>query len=50
MQFCLGGAARVGRVVRADGGVFELWKDGSISEKSSKKLTEGVVGRRMGVR
>ena len=42
MQFFLGGAARVGRVFRADGGVFELWKRGSVSEKDSKKLTEGL--------
>ena len=33
---------RVGGVFRADGGVFKHWKRGSVSEKYSKKLTEGL--------
>lgn len=43
MQFLVG-AARVGGVFRVDGGVFKLWKRGSVSEKDSKKLTEGLWG------
>lgn len=44
MQFFFFGGGRVGRVFRADGGVFKLWKRGSVSEKDSKKLAEGLWG------